>query len=54
MPVSESRNLVKALEAHNKIVKYSEYPGVGHNVWLNALGEKELIPWLLSQKSGGN
>ncbi len=22
----------------------------GHNVWLNALGEKELLPWLLAQK----
>lgn len=48
--VSESRSLVAALKANQGNVKYSEYPGVGHNVWLNALGEKELLPWLLAQK----
>lgn len=50
VPVSESRELVKALKANNNDVKYNEYAGVGHNVWLNALGEKELMPWLLAQK----
>lgn len=48
--VSESRNMVAAIRARGGNVKYSEYAGVGHNVWLNALGEKELLPWLLSQK----
>lgn len=48
--VSESRNLVAAIKKNNGDVKYTEYPNVGHNVWLNALGEKDLIPWLLSQK----
>lgn len=50
--VSESRNLAAALEAQGGSVKYSEYAGVGHNVWLNALGEKDLLPWLLAQKNG--
>jgi predicted peptidase len=48
--VSESRNLVAAIRENSGYVKYSEYPNVGHNVWLNALGEKELLPWLLEQK----
>ena len=48
--VSESRSLAAALEANQGRVKYTEYKHVGHNVWLNALGEKELIPWLLAQK----
>ena len=48
--VSESRNMVKAIKDNGGNVKYSEYENVGHNVWLNALGEKELLPWLLSQK----
>jgi predicted peptidase len=52
--VSESRSLAAALKASGGNVKYSEYKGVGHNVWLNALGERELIPWLLAQKNGGN
>lgn len=49
VPVSESRGLFKALEARGGIVKYNEYAGVGHNVWLNALGEPKLLPWLLTQ-----
>jgi predicted peptidase len=49
VPVSESRELVKALQAAKANVKYSEYKNVGHNVWLNALSEKELLPWLLAQ-----
>jgi len=48
--VSESRQIVQALEANQGSVKYNEYPGVGHNVWLNALVEKDLLPWLLAQK----
>ena len=48
--VSESRNLTAAIRKNGGNVKYSEYENVGHNVWLNALGEMELLPWLLSQK----
>jgi predicted peptidase len=47
--VSESRQIVSALEAIGGAVEYSEYTGVGHNVWMNALAEKELLPWLLAQ-----
>ncbi len=52
VPVSESRQIVKALEANGN-VKYNEYAGVGHNVWLNVLGEKDLLPWLLAQRQSG-
>lgn len=51
--VSESRSLAAAIKANNGSVEYTEYPNVGHNVWLNALSEKDLIPWLLSQKLQG-
>ena len=50
VPVTESRQIVEALKARQGNVKYNEYPGVGHNVWLNALAEKDLMPWLLAQK----
>lgn len=50
VPVTESREIFKALEANGGYVKYSEYAGVGHNVWLNVLGEEELMPWLLAQR----
>jgi predicted peptidase len=48
--VSESRSMVAAIRANDGDVRYTEYPDVGHNVWLNALAEKDLLPWLLSQK----
>ena len=44
VPVSESREIVKALQANQGNVKYSEYGGVGHNVWMNALTEKQVLP----------
>lgn len=50
VPVSESRQMVAALKDEKAKVRYSEYEGVGHNVWLNAMKEPELLPWLLSQQ----
>ena len=54
VPVSESRQMVEAIKAIKGNVRYSEYEGVGHNVWLNALGERELLPWLLMQRLHGS
>lgn len=51
VPVAESREMVAAIEKNQGNVKYSEFPDVGHNVWLNVLAEKELLPWILAQKS---
>jgi predicted peptidase len=48
--VGESRQIVNALKANGGKVKYSEYAGVGHNVWMKALAEKELLPWLFEQR----
>jgi predicted peptidase len=53
VPVSESRQIVKALESNGGNVQYKEYENVGHNVWLNVLGEKDLLPWLLAQRQSG-
>lgn len=50
VPVGESRELVQALKALGGNVRYNEYENVGHNVWMNVLAEKELMPWLLAQK----
>jgi len=52
VPVSESRGMVEALRAvEGSRVRYSEYEGVGHNVWLNALAEPGLLPWLMEQRA---
>ena len=52
VPVSESRQMVAALKAAGAgdAVRYSEYEGVGHNVWMQVLGERALLPWLLRQR----
>ena len=51
VPVDRSRKMVAALKkAGSTKIRYSEYPGVGHNSWERASVEAELIPWLFSQK----
>lgn len=50
VPVEESRKMNQALVAAKANVRYTEYPGVGHNSWDQAYSEPEFIPWLLKQK----
>ena len=50
VPVSNSRLMVGALRTAGARVKYSEYPGVGHDSWKNAFAEPDLLSWLFSQK----
>jgi predicted peptidase len=50
VPVTESRRMSAALDAAGGDFKYSEYPGVGHSVWTQALAERRLMPWLLAQR----
>jgi predicted peptidase len=47
---SHSRLMVNALKAAGTKVKYTEYPGVGHNSWDNAFKEPDLMKWLFEQK----
>jgi predicted peptidase len=49
VPVSESREMVEAVKKAGGNVRYSEYEGVGHNVWFKAASEPGLIPWIMSQ-----
>lgn len=51
VPVVRSQEMVEALKAAGStLVKYTEYPGVGHNSWDNAYNEAELPVWLFAQK----
>lgn len=45
-----SRKMVAALKAAGANVKYTEYPGTGHNSWVQAYADPEAIAWLLAQK----
>jgi predicted peptidase len=50
VPVSYSRDLVNKIKSEKGNVRYTEYPGVGHDSWNNAFKEAELLSWLLKNK----
>jgi predicted peptidase len=49
VPVANAHLMVRVLKQDGANVKYSEYPGVGHDSWKNAFAEPGLLPWLFSQ-----
>lgn len=49
VPVTESQRMRDALKAAGADVRYTEYPGVGHDSWNKAYAEPELISWMLSK-----
>jgi predicted peptidase len=52
VPVAESRRMVEALKSvEGSRVRYTEYEGAGHSVWLNAAAEPGLMPWLIAQRA---
>lgn len=51
--VAESRRMVAAVRGAGGSPKYTEYPGVGHNAWVNAFAEPELMAWLFAQRLPG-
>lgn len=51
VPLSNSQELVDVLREHNGNVRFTVYEGVGHDSWIRAYQEPELIPWLLKQKN---
>jgi len=49
VPVRGSRLMIQALRAVGAKPRYSELPDVGHNVWIHAYRDPEVLSWLLSQ-----
>ena len=52
IPVSYSRNMIAGIKQKGGNPKYTEYPNVGHDVWVPVLKEvKEpgLVDWLFAQ-----
>lgn len=49
VPVHFSRDLTAAISKAGGAAKYTEYPGVGHNSWLQAYEEMEMWQWLFAQ-----
>lgn len=54
VPPSYSRDLVAKIKNENGNVKYTEYPGVGHDSWTKAFAEPELLRWLGSKLKDDN
>lgn len=49
VPVYHSQRMVDAIKQAKGDVRFTVYPGVGHNSWDNAFAEPELLPWLFSK-----
>jgi predicted peptidase len=50
VPVSNSRLMAGELRKAGANVRYSEYPGVGHNSWDNAFAEPQMLEWIFGQE----
>ena len=49
VPVNFSRQFYQKLKKLDADVRYTEYPGVRHESWINAFHEKDLLSWLFSK-----
>ncbi|MCP4975742.1 MAG: prolyl oligopeptidase family serine peptidase [Maribacter sp.] len=50
IPISESERMVNRLKGLGYDVKFTRYPGVGHNSWLQAYSTEELYEWFMKQE----
>ena len=50
IPVERTREMINAIKQAGGHPKYSEYDGIGHEVWNRAFRERELLPWIFAQK----
>ena len=50
VPVQHSREMVEALRKLGGNVKYTEYPGVGHNTWENVYADSAMMEWMFAQR----
>lgn len=50
VPVAGSRKMAEALRAAKGQSKYTEYPGVKHDSWLDAYPDSALHKWMFEQK----
>ena len=53
VPVHLSGNIYnEIIKLGGEHVRYTVYPGVKHNSWINASQEKTLVPWMFKQEKG--
>ncbi|WP_425236679.1 dienelactone hydrolase family protein [Ulvibacterium sp.] len=49
IPISESEDMVNALKKMGHDIRFTRYPGVGHNSWIQAYSTEELYEWFIEQ-----
>ncbi len=50
IPVSESETMVARLKSMGYNVRFTKYPGIGHNSWERAYSTEELYDWFVKQR----
>ena len=50
VPVDFSRGMYRAIKELGGNIKYTEYPDVKHNAWVNAYRDPELWKWMFAQR----
>ena len=50
--VNYAREMIAAIKKAGGSPRYSEYPGVGHNSYVNAFADPEFLKWLFAQRRG--
>lgn len=50
VPIERQRECVEALRACGGSVDFVVYAGVGHDSWMAAYSDPQLLPWLLAQR----
>ncbi len=53
VPIERSEEMVEALEACGGDVRFTVYPGVGHDSWTPTYDNPELYDWLLAHRRSG-
>jgi len=49
IPVTATRMMVDALKAAGGNIRYTEYPGGGHNVWSQTYSNAQVLGWFIDQ-----
>jgi predicted peptidase len=49
VPVAEARRMVEAIRKAGGNPRYTEYKGVGHEIWSRVFAEPGLVEWLFAQ-----
>jgi predicted peptidase len=50
MPIAQTEQMVAALRSHDANVRFTRYPGVGHDSWVPAYEESDVCAWLAGRR----